>query len=137
MLAGRRIVLGITGGVAAYKSAHLARLLVQAGAQVRTVLTESAGHFLGPATLAGITGVAPASGFWAEPSSAPHLDLARWADAVCVAPATAATMSRLANGLSDDLLSAVVLATRAPVVVAPAMHSEMWSHPGSATGSPS
>ena len=67
--------------------------------------------------------------FWDEPSPAPHLDLARWADAVCIAPATAATMARLAHGLSEDLLSAVVLATRAPVLVAPAMHSEMWSHP--------
>ncbi|MBN2113796.1 MAG: bifunctional phosphopantothenoylcysteine decarboxylase/phosphopantothenate--cysteine ligase CoaBC [Acidimicrobiia bacterium] len=129
MLAGRRIVLGITGGVAAYKSAHLARLLVQAGAAVRTVLTDSAHHFLGPATLAGITGTAPERDFWGEASPAPHLDLARWADAVCIAPATAATMSRLAQGLSEDLLSAVVLATRAPVLVAPAMHSEMWSHP--------
>jgi len=129
VLAGRRIVLGITGGIAAYKSAHLARLLVQAGAEVRTVVTESALRFIGPATLSGLTGVAPATGFWDEPTAAPHLDLARWADAVCVAPATAATMARLAHGLSEDLLSAVVLATRAPVVIAPAMHSEMWSHP--------
>jgi len=129
MLAGRRIVLGITGGIAAYKSAHLARLLVQAGAQVRTVMTESARRFLGPATLSALTGTPSATSFWDEPSPAPHLDLARWADAVCIAPATAATMARLAHGLSEDLLSAVVLATRAPVVVAPAMHSEMWSHP--------
>ena len=129
MLAGRRIVLGITGGIAAYKSAHLARLLVQAGAQVRTVMTESARRFLGPATLSALTGTPSATSFWDEPSPAPHLDLARWADAVCIAPATAATMARLAHGLSEDLLSAVVLATRAPVVIAPAMHSEMWSHP--------
>ncbi|MCU0280525.1 MAG: bifunctional phosphopantothenoylcysteine decarboxylase/phosphopantothenate--cysteine ligase CoaBC [Acidimicrobiia bacterium] len=128
-LAGRRIVLGITGGIAAYKSAHLARLLVQAGAQVRCVMTESALRFLGPATLSAITGTPPARDFWEEPSPAPHLDLARWADAVCIAPATAATMARLAHGLSEDLLSAVVLAARVPVVVAPAMHSEMWSHP--------
>jgi phosphopantothenoylcysteine decarboxylase/phosphopantothenate--cysteine ligase len=129
MLAGRRILLGVTGGVAAYKSAYLARLLVKAGAQVRTVLTESALHFLGPATLSAITGTRPAVGFWDEPSMSPHIELARWADAVCIAPATAATLSRLAHGLSEDLLSAVVLATRAPVVVAPAMHSEMWAHP--------
>jgi phosphopantothenoylcysteine decarboxylase/phosphopantothenate--cysteine ligase len=129
MLAGRRIVLGITGGIAAYKSAYLARLLVQAGAQVRSIMTGSARRFLGPATLSAITGTPPAMDFWDEPSPAPHLDLARWADAVCIAPATAATMARLAQGLSEDLLSAVVLATRAPVLVAPAMHSEMWSHP--------
>jgi phosphopantothenoylcysteine decarboxylase/phosphopantothenate--cysteine ligase len=129
MLAGRRIVLGITGGIAAYKSAYLARLLVQAGAQVRTVMTVSARRFLGPATLAAITGSPPAMDFWDEPCAAPHLGPARWADAVCIAPATAATMSRLSQGLGEDLLSAVVLATRAPVLAAPAMHSEMWSHP--------
>jgi phosphopantothenoylcysteine decarboxylase/phosphopantothenate--cysteine ligase len=129
VLAGRRILLGVTGGVAAYKSAHLARLLVQAGAEVRSVMTESALRFLGPHTLSAITGTPPATGFWDEPSVSPHLELARWADAVCLAPATAATMSRLAHGLSEDLLSAVVLATRAPVIVAPAMHSEMWAHP--------
>jgi phosphopantothenoylcysteine decarboxylase / phosphopantothenate---cysteine ligase len=129
MLAGRRIVLGVTGGIAAYKSAHLARLLVQAGAQVRTVMTASALRFLGPSTLTALTGAPPARDFWDEPSPAPHLELARWADVVCIAPATAATMARLAHGLSEDLLSAVVLATRAPVVLAPAMHAEMWSHP--------
>jgi phosphopantothenoylcysteine decarboxylase/phosphopantothenate--cysteine ligase len=129
MLAGRRILLGVTGGVAAYKSAHLARLLVRAGAEVRTVMTESALRFLGPATLSAITGSRPAVGFWDEPSASPHIELARWADAVCIAPATAATMSRLAHGLSEDLLSAVVLATRAPIVIAPAMHGEMWAHP--------
>jgi len=129
MLAGRRILLGVTGGVAAYKSAYLARLLVTGGAEVRTVMTESALRFLGPATLSAITGSRPAVGFWDEPLVSPHIELARWADAVCIAPATAATMSRLAHGLSEDLLSAVVLATRAPVVIAPAMHSEMWAHP--------
>lgn len=129
MLAGRRILLGVTGGIAAYKSAHLARLLVTGGAEVRTVMTESALRFLGPATLSAITGSRPAVGFWDEPSVSPHIELARWADAICIAPATAATMSRLAHGLSEDLLSAAVLATRAPVVIAPAMHSEMWAHP--------
>jgi phosphopantothenoylcysteine decarboxylase/phosphopantothenate--cysteine ligase len=129
MLAGRRILLGVSGGVAAYKAAYLARLLIRGGAEVRTVMTESAGRFLGAHTLAAITGAPPATGFWDEPSVSPHLDLARWAEAVCIAPATAATMSRLAHGLSEDLLSAVVLASSAPLVVAPAMHSEMWSHP--------
>jgi len=129
MLAGRRILLGVTGGVAAYKSAYLARLLVKDGAEVRTVMTESALRFLGPHTLSAITGAPPAVGFWDEPSVSPHLELARWAEAVCIAPATAATLSRLAHGLSEDLLSAIVLATRAPVVIAPAMHHEMWEHP--------
>lgn len=129
MLAGRRILLGVSGGVASYKCAYLARLLVRAGAEVRTVMTESALRFLGPHTLSAITGTRPAVGFWDEPSVSPHIELARWADAVCIAPATAATMSRLAHGLSEDLLSAVVLATRVPVVIAPAMHSDMWAHP--------
>lgn len=129
MLAGRRILLGVTGGVAAYKSAYLARLLVKAGAEVRTVMTESALRFLGPHTLSAITGAPPAVGFWDEPSVSPHIELARWAEVVCIAPATAATMSRLAHGLSEDLLSAVALATRAPVVIAPAMHDGMWDHP--------
>src|SRR4030042_4139578 len=130
MLGGRRVLLGVTGGIAAYKSAHLARLLVTGGAEVRPVMTESALRFLGPATLSAITGSRPAVGFWDEPSASPHLELARWADAICIAPATAATMSRLAHGLSEDLLSAAVLATRVPVVIAPAMHREMWVHPG-------
>jgi phosphopantothenoylcysteine decarboxylase/phosphopantothenate--cysteine ligase len=129
MLAGRHILLGISGGVAAYKSAHLARLLVGSGAEVRVVMTESAHHFLGEHTLAAITGSLPVTGIFAGPSPTPHLELARWADAICIAPATAATLARLAHGLSDDLLSAIVLATRAPVVVAPAMHTSMWQHP--------
>jgi phosphopantothenoylcysteine decarboxylase/phosphopantothenate--cysteine ligase len=129
MLAGRHILLGISGGVAAYKSAYLARLLVGAGAEVRVVMTESAHHFLGEHTVAAITGSFPVTGIFAGPSAAPHIELARWADVVCIAPATAATIARLAHGLSEDLLSATVLATSAPVVVAPAMHTRMWKHP--------
>jgi phosphopantothenoylcysteine decarboxylase/phosphopantothenate--cysteine ligase len=129
MLAGRRIVLGITGGVAAYKSAYLARRLVEAGAQVQTIMTESAGRFVGAQTLAAITGSPPHVEFFGGVLVNPHIELAAWADVICIAPATAATMARLATGLSEDLLSATVLATQAPVVLAPAMHTEMWEHP--------
>ncbi len=129
MLAGRRVVLGVSGGVAAYKSAYLARRLIERGAVVRTVMTESATQFLGPATLAAITGEQPVVDLFDADDVSPHTSLGRWADAMVIAPATAATLARLANGLADDAVTASVLATAAPVVVAPAMHTEMWGHP--------
>ena len=129
MLAGRRVVLGITGGVAAYKAAYLARRLIERGAVVRTVMTDASTEFIGPHTLAAITGARPVVDLFDADDVSPHTTLGRWADAVVVAPATAATLARLANGLSDDSVSATVLATAAPVVIAPAMHTEMWLHP--------
>ncbi|MDJ0925023.1 MAG: bifunctional phosphopantothenoylcysteine decarboxylase/phosphopantothenate--cysteine ligase CoaBC [Acidimicrobiia bacterium] len=129
MLSGRRIVLGVTGGVAAYKAAYLARRLVEAGATVRCVMTEAAAEFLGGQTLAAITGDHPIEGFWDEADVSPHTDLGQWAEALVIAPATAATIAKLAVGLSDNVLLATALATEAPVVVAPAMHTEMWDNP--------
>ena len=129
MLAGRRIVLGITGGVAAYKAAYLARRLVEHGAQVRVVMTRSATRFVGAQTLAAITGSHPVVELFDDDDVSPHTTLARWADSIVVAPATAATLSRLATGLSDDAVSATVLASTSPVVLAPAMHTEMWEQP--------
>ena len=129
MLTGRRILLGVSGGVAAFKAAYLARRLIERGAQVRAIMTSSAGEFLGAQTLAAITGTAPYEDLFGGESVSPHTELARWADLIVIAPATAATMARLANGLSDDLLSATVLAFTGPVVVAPAMHTEMWESP--------
>ena len=129
MLAGRRIVLGITGGVAAYKAAYLARRLVEHGAQVRVVMTRSATQFVGAQTLAAITGSHPVVELFDDDDVSPHTTLARWADSIVVAPATAATLSRLATGLSDDAVSATVLASTSPVVLAPAMHTEMWEQP--------
>ncbi|MFQ5555709.1 MAG: bifunctional phosphopantothenoylcysteine decarboxylase/phosphopantothenate--cysteine ligase CoaBC [Acidimicrobiia bacterium] len=128
MLRGRRIVLGVTGGVAAYKAAYLARRAVEMGAELKVVMTESATRFVGPQTFAAITGEQPTIGLFAGASVSPHTELARWADAVVIAPATASTLSRIAHGLSEDALSATVLATAAPIVVAPAMHTEMWEH---------
>jgi phosphopantothenoylcysteine decarboxylase/phosphopantothenate--cysteine ligase len=129
VLAGRRILLGVCGGVAAYKAAYLARRLIEAGAEVRTIMTAAATEFLGPHTLAALTGHRPATGFFDEAEVSPHTELGRWAEAIVVAPATAATIARIARGSSDDLLSATVLASRAPLVIAPAMHTEMWEHP--------
>ncbi len=130
MLTGRRIVLGVSGGVAAYKAAYLARRLIERGAAVRAVMTRSATEFLGPQTLAAITGAPPLLDLFGGDDPSPHTNLARWADAVVVVPATAATLSRLATGLSDDALSTTVLAAwGTPVLVAPAMHAEMWDHP--------
>jgi phosphopantothenoylcysteine decarboxylase/phosphopantothenate--cysteine ligase len=128
-LAGRRVVLGISGGIAAYKSAYLARRLIEAGCEVRAVMTPVATEFIGTATLAGLTGNPVVSSLTRDATSvSPHTDLARWADAVVVAPATTATISRLAHGLSEDPVTATVIASTAPLVVAPAMHTEMWDH---------
>ena len=129
MLHGRRILLCVTGGVAAYKSAYLARRLIEAGARVRVAMSASAHEFIGPQTFAAITGEHPTTSLFADHSVSPHTELARWADLVIVAPATAATLGRLARGISEDLISATLLAATCPVLVAPAMHTEMWENP--------
>jgi phosphopantothenoylcysteine decarboxylase/phosphopantothenate--cysteine ligase len=129
VLAGRHIVLGITGGVAAYKAAYLARRLIEAGASVRTVMTPSATRFVGDATLAAITGHQPVLDLFDDQDVSPHTVLAAWADVIVVAPATASTISKISVGESSNALTATVLASTAPVVVAPAMHTEMWEHP--------
>lgn len=129
MLIGRRVLLAVTGGVAAYKSAYLARRLVEAEAEVEVILTDSAIEFIGPQTFAAITGSQPHTSLFDDESVSPHTELARWCDAVVVAPATASTIARIASGLSSDLLTATLLATEAPVLMAPAMHTEMWEDP--------
>jgi phosphopantothenoylcysteine decarboxylase / phosphopantothenate---cysteine ligase len=128
-LNGRRIVLAVTGGVAAYKSAYLCRRLIEAGAEVRVVMTDEAVNFIGPTTFASLTGKPVIRSLFSSDLVSPHTDLGRWADAVVVAPATAATLSRLVTGLSEEPVSATLLATRSPVLLAPAMHTEMWEHP--------
>jgi len=129
MLAGRHIVLGVSGGVAAYKAAYLARRLVEQGALVRTIMTAAARQFLGPQTLAALTGSPPVTDFFGSDDESPHTNLAQWADLIIIAPATASSIARLASGLSEDVLTATVLAARIPVLIAPAMHTEMWEHP--------
>lgn len=129
-----QIILGITGGVAAYKSAELARLLANQGHRVRCILTEAGARFITPLTLSSLTGepcygANPDQGEWRANPSIEHIELARWAELVAVVPATANILGKAANGLASDLLSTVLLATRAPVLWAPAMNSGMWEHP--------
>jgi phosphopantothenoylcysteine decarboxylase/phosphopantothenate--cysteine ligase len=132
-LAGRTVVLGVSGGVAAYKSAELARLLIKAGAEVRTVMTEAAAHFVGAATFQAITGQPVWSGPWDTrmPNGMAHIDLTRDAQLVLIAPATADCIARLAQGRADDLLSTLCLARdgACALMVAPAMNRQMWEHP--------
>lgn len=129
-LAGRRVVLGVTGSIAAYKSVVLARLLVKEGARVRVVMTASAARFVGASTFAGITGSAALTDmFDANVGGELHVQLAADADLVLVVPATADLLARMATGRAGDLLTATILCTRCPVLVAPGMHPSMWSHP--------
>ena len=123
-------MLGVTGGVAAYKAAELARLLVKAGATVDVVMTEAAGHFVGAATFQALTGRPVFGSLWeAEGRGMAHIDLTRGADACLVAPATANFIAKLAQGFADDLLSTLCLARDCPLLVAPAMNRQMWEHP--------
>ncbi|HEY8019373.1 MAG TPA: bifunctional phosphopantothenoylcysteine decarboxylase/phosphopantothenate--cysteine ligase CoaBC [Actinomycetota bacterium] len=128
-LARRRVLLGVTGGVAAYKAALLARLLTGAGAHVTVVMTEAATRFVGPDTFASLTGNPVHTSLWERPGEVIHVRLAHEADLVVVAPATANLLARLAHGAADDLLTATLLEYAGPLVVAPAMHTGMWTHP--------
>ncbi|HEY5789069.1 MAG TPA: bifunctional phosphopantothenoylcysteine decarboxylase/phosphopantothenate--cysteine ligase CoaBC [Gammaproteobacteria bacterium] len=130
-LANRRILLGITGGIAAYKSAELVRQLVTAGAQVRVAMTPAAQQFITPLTLQALSG-RPVHTELLDPAAEAamgHIELARWAELVLVAPASADFLARHAHGLANDLLSTLCLASRAPLAVAPAMNTGMWEHP--------
>jgi phosphopantothenoylcysteine decarboxylase/phosphopantothenate--cysteine ligase len=126
---GRRVLLGVTGGIAAYKAAHLARLLVSGGAQVTVVMTESATRFIGADTFAALTDQPVHTSLWERPGEVLHVRLAHDTDVAVVAPATANLLAKLAHGFADDLLSATLLEYAGPLVVAPAMHSGMWEHP--------
>jgi len=132
-LDGRTVALCVTGSIAAYKSVELARLLVTAGARVLPVMTASASRFVGPLTLAGIAGEAVATDM-GDPSFAGemHVHLAERVDLVAIVPATADVLSRLAHGRADDLVTALALCARGPVLAAPAMHPRMWEHPATA-----
>ena len=129
MLEGKRIVLGVSGGIAAYKAIDVCRRLVDAGAHVVPVLTEGALHFVGRTTFDALGSERAWTSLWDEQRPIPHTHLGQTADLVLVAPATASVLGRYAAGISDDLLLNTLLATRAPVVVCPAMHTEMWEHP--------
>jgi phosphopantothenoylcysteine decarboxylase/phosphopantothenate--cysteine ligase len=129
VLGGRRIVLGVTGGIAAYKAIEVCRLLVDAGAQVAPVLTRGAEHFVGLTTFNALASEPVHRSLWDDADPIPHTRLGQRADAVLVVPATARVIGAYAAGISSDLLTATLLATRAPVVICPAMHTEMWEHP--------
>jgi phosphopantothenoylcysteine decarboxylase/phosphopantothenate--cysteine ligase len=128
-LAGRRVVLGVTGGIAAYKAVEVCRRLVDAGAHVAPIMTEGAQRFVGEVTFSALASEKVETSLWDEDSPIPHTRLGQDADLIVVCPATARLLGAYAAGISDDLLTATLLATRAPVVVCPAMHTEMWEHP--------
>jgi phosphopantothenoylcysteine decarboxylase/phosphopantothenate--cysteine ligase len=124
----KRIVLGITGGIAAYKAAELARLLVKQNIDVQVVMTTAATHFITPATMQALTGNAVLLDQWQNQTGMTHIQSSRIADAIVIAPATADFIAKLAHGLADDLLSALCLARDCPLLVAPAMNKQMWSN---------
>ena len=130
-LHGKRIVLGVTGGIAAYKAAELVRLLGKAGAEVQVAMTEAATHFVTPVTYQALSGRPVFTDQWDArmPNAMAHIDLSRQADAIVVAPASADFLARVANGLADDLLTTMVLARDCPLLVAPAMNRQMWENP--------
>jgi phosphopantothenoylcysteine decarboxylase / phosphopantothenate---cysteine ligase len=130
-LKGKRLLLGITGGVAAYKAAALARLLVRGGADVRVAMTEAATRFVTPVTLQALTGQTVWTDLWDPrvPDNMGHIELSRDRDLIMVAPASADFLGKLAAGLADDLLSTLCLARRCPLMAAPAMNVEMWENP--------
>ena len=129
VLAGARVLLGVSGGIAAYKAALLARLLVGVGATVDPILTRGAERFIGSATLEGLTGRPVRAEVWDDIPAENHVAIGRAADLAVVYPATAHLLAKLASGSADDLLTTALLSATCPLVVAPAMHTEMWQHP--------
>src|SRR2546428_5267274 len=124
----RRVLLGVTGGIAAYKVAHLVRLLTQSGAEVQVVMTPSALRFVGADTFAALSARPVYSDVFEHSEAVLHVRLAREADVAVVAPATANLLAKLAHGLADDLLTSTLLEATCPLVLAPAMHTGMWTH---------
>ena len=129
MWAGRHVVLGVSGGIASYKSCFLARLLTEAGARVDVALTRSAAEFVRPVTFEALTGRPVLSSLWEKDGALSHVRWGQHADLIIVAPATAQLIARMAQGLADDALTALLLASTAPIVLAPAMNDEMFAHP--------
>jgi len=127
-LRGRRVVLGVTGGIAAYKAVEVCRQLVDTGAHVVPVLTDEAQRFIGALTFSALASEPARTSLFEGPDPIPHTQLGRHADLIVVAPATAKVIGKYTHGISDDLLTATLLATKAPVLLAPAMHTEMWEH---------
>jgi len=129
MISGKKVVLGITGGIAAYKSVEVVRRLMESGAHVAPIMTAGAKRFIGEVTLSALASEPVKSSLWDEDDPIPHTTLGQEADVILVAPATARLIGTYAAGISNDLLTATLLASRAPVILCPAMHTEMWEHP--------
>jgi len=131
MLKGKKIVLGITGSIAAYKAAYLTRTLIKKGAEVQIVMTPAGKEFITPVTLSALTGKPVVSEFFTANDGTwhSHVDLGLWADAMIIAPATAATIGKMANGIADNMLITTYLSMKAPVFIAPAMDLDMYAHP--------
>ena len=131
MLAGKHIILGICGGIAAYKSVYLLRLFVKAGAEVQVVITPAGKEFITPVTLSSLSGKPVISEFFTANTGSwnSHVDLGLWADAMVIAPATASTIGKMANGIADNMLVTTYLSAKAPVFIAPAMDLDMFAHP--------
>ena len=128
-LAGRRVVLGVAGGIACYKSCTLARQLTEAGAEVTVVLTAAAGEFVRPVVFEALTGRPVLTSLWERGRALAHIALAKETELVILAPATAQLLARAAQGMADDLLTALLLARTGPVLCAPAMNDAMYAHP--------
>lgn len=131
MLKGKHIILGICGGIAAYKSAYLLRLLIKAGAEVQVVITPAGKEFITPVTLSALSGKPVISEFFTANTGSwnSHVDLGLWADAMVIAPATASTIGKMANGIADNMLVTTYLSAKTPVFIAPAMDLDMFAHP--------
>ena len=128
-LKGKKIIVGITGSIAAYKMAITVRLMVKAGAEVKVIMTDAATRFITPLTLSTLSKSPVLSALSEDAQWSNHVELGLWADAFLIAPASANSLSKLANGACDNLLTAVYLSARCPVFVAPAMDVDMWHHP--------
>lgn len=127
----KRIILGVTGSIAAYKAAEIIRKLIEKGLRVSVVMTQEAEHFITPLTLASLSGEKVCRGMFdqdAEPVSMPHIELAREADLFLIAPATANIIGKIAHGIADNLLTCIALATKAPIVIVPAMNTQMYQN---------
>lgn len=135
MLKGKHIILGITGGIAAYKSVSLLRLFVKAGAEVQVVITPSGKEFITPVTLSALSGKPVINEFFTANTGSwnSHVDLGLWADAMVIAPATASTLGKMAHGIADNMLVTTYLSSKCPVFIAPAMDLDMFKHPSTAT----
>ncbi len=130
-LQGKKIILGISGSIAAYKSAFLLRLLVREGAEVQVVITPSGKEFITPVTLSALSGKPVISEFFGHSDGTwhSHVDLGLWADAMVIAPATAATLAKMASGIADNMLVTTYLSAKCPIFIAPAMDLDMFNHP--------